>query len=238
MLWVMFGEERLHPSTEMPPFAGFSLQRKRRQEEAASTGPGAQKCSVSPSSTQSPELGHSCLVLLTQPSKPSPAAHRNDVRHHLNPQCLQLAVYGALCCLSSSPDLMGSPLNRAVPKVSPTARQSRGTAGASPSQQRLFQSPLPGFDLRSLGEFSLRKKQVLLNAWPGELERSQQESQKPALLGFGGLGPPAARADGFIPDPQGPQGTKSFGNTNPRVLQLPPHPRRSREHMASTRLLV
>lgn len=118
MLWVMFGEERLHPSTEMPPFAGFSLQRKRRQEEAASTGPGAQKCSVSPSSTQSPELGHSCLVLLTQLSKPSPAAHRNDVRHHRNPQCLQLAVYGALCCLSSSPDLMGSPLNRAVPKVS------------------------------------------------------------------------------------------------------------------------
>lgn len=31
MLWVMFGEERLHPGTEMPPFAGFSLQRKRRQ---------------------------------------------------------------------------------------------------------------------------------------------------------------------------------------------------------------
>lgn len=123
-------------------------------------------------------------------------------------------------------------------KPTPTARQSRGSAGASPSQQRLFQSPLPSFDLRSLGEFSLRKKQVLLNAWPGELERSQQESQKSALLGFGGLGPPAARADGFIPDPQGPQGTKSFGNTNPRVLQLPPHPQRSREHMASTRLLV
>lgn len=111
-----------------------------KEEEAASTGLGAQKCSVSPSSTQSPELGHSCLVLLTQPSKASPAAHRNDVRHRRNPQCLQLAVYGALCCLSSAPDLMGSPLNQAVPKE-PTARQSRGTAGASPSQQRLS-SPL------------------------------------------------------------------------------------------------
>lgn len=70
---------------------------------------------------------------------------------------------------------------------------------------KAFQSPLPGFDLRSLGELSLRKKQVLLNTWPGALERSQQESQKSALLGFGGLGPPAARADGFIPYPPGDQ---------------------------------
>lgn len=71
--------------TKVPPFAGFSRHGKQRQEEAASIGPGAQKCSVPPSSTQSPALGHSCPALLTQPSKLSPASTQERCAPSLKP---------------------------------------------------------------------------------------------------------------------------------------------------------